>query len=113
MAARPHAGEGVSAVTNKIQFRRSGDWTMVYLNGELVMHGDHYHADEWLQERCGVEVVDDEAGHCIPDGFHPIKLLSEVEEKERAAAELKAKADEKRAEAQRLLDEAEAMEAGR
>lgn len=100
-------------MADKIQFRLSGEWTMVYLNGVLVKYGDHYQADEWLQERCGVEVVDDEAGICIPDGHHPIELLAEVEENERAAAEVKERADAKRAEAARLLAEAEEIEAGK
>jgi len=99
-------------MSDHIQFRQSGEWTMVYLNGELVRSGDHYLADEWLQEHVGVEVVYDEAGICIPDGHNALRTLAEVEEAERAAAVRAEAAAKKRAEAQRLLAEAEEIEAG-
>jgi hypothetical protein len=97
-------------MADDIQFWRAGEWTMVYLNGELVCHGDHYHADEWLQERCGVVIVDDEANSSVPDGHHPVHLLAQAEENQRRAAELKAAADAKREQARRLLAEAARME---
>jgi hypothetical protein len=100
-------------MADHIQFRISGEWTMVYLNGQLVESGDHYHADEWLQERCGVEVVQDDAGICIPDGHNPIRTLAEVEQLEAAAARRKREADEKRAQAQQLLAEANELEGKR
>lgn len=95
---------------DKIQFRRSEDWTMVYLNGSLVKAADHYLADEWLQEYAGVEVVDDEAGVCIPDGHHAIESLAEVEELERAATEKAVRADHLRQQAHTLMEEADALE---
>lgn len=97
-------------MSDSIEFWQSGEWTMVYLNGELVMHGDHYHADEWLQERCGVVIVDDEKGACIPDGHNPVRLLAEAEENMRTAKELKRAAEAKRDQARALLAEADAME---
>jgi hypothetical protein len=93
-----------------IQFWRSGDWTMVYEDGKLIRAGDHYLADEWLQERVGVTVVDDEAGVCIPDGHNAIRTLAEVMEAQRAREGRLANAATKRAEAARLLDEAAALE---
>jgi hypothetical protein len=93
-------------VSDSVQFRRSGEWTMVYLNGQLQLAGDHYHADEWLQEHCGVEVVDDEAGLCIPDGHSALRTLAEVEAAELEYARRSEVAAAKRAEAQHLLDEA-------
>jgi hypothetical protein len=95
---------------DKIQFRRSGDWTMVYLNGFLVQAGDHYHADEWLQARAGVEVVDDEAGLCIPDGHNAIRSLAEVEEAEARQAARAKEADALRQEAHRLMERADTLE---
>jgi hypothetical protein len=97
---------------DEIQFRRSGDWTMVYLNGSLVKSGDHYLADEWLQEYAGVEVVDDEAGICIPNGHNAIHSLAEVEAEEMRRAALAGIADRKRAEAAALLAEADKLERG-
>jgi hypothetical protein len=97
---------------DEIQFWRSGDWTMVYLNGKLVKSGDHYHADEWLQERCGVVMVDDDAGFSIPDGFHPIETLSEVQANADAATERAARAEKLRQQAAELTAEAQKIEAG-
>jgi hypothetical protein len=97
-------------MADDIQFWRADEWTMVYLNGELVCHGDHYHADEWLQERCGVVIVDDEDNASVPDGHHPVHLLTEAEENRRTAAELKAVAEAKREQARQLLAEAARME---
>lgn len=97
-------------MNDSIEFWRSGEWTMVYLNGELVKYGDHYHADEWLQGRCGVRIVDDERGACIPDGHNPVELLAEAEQNMRTAEELKLAAEAKRERARALLAEADAME---
>jgi hypothetical protein len=97
---------------DKIQFRRSGEWTMVYLNGKLVKYGDSYHADEWLQSRCGVEVVDDEAGICIPDGHNPILSLAEVEAIERSRTEMARQAVALREKATELLTRAQKLEKG-
>lgn len=98
-------------MTDDIQFWRADEWTMVYLNGELVCHGDHYHADEWLQARCGVVTVDDDDNASIPDGHHPLHLLAEAEENRKTAAELKRAIEAKREKARRLLEEAAEMEA--
>lgn len=95
---------------SSIQFWRSGDWTMVYEAGKLVRAGDHYHADEWLQERMGVTVVDDEAGVCIPDGHNALKTLDQVMQAQRDREARMARAAEKRQEASQLLEEAAALE---
>lgn len=96
-------------MTDDIQFWQAGEWTMVYLNGELVCHGDHYHADEWLQQRCGVVVVYDDDSASVPDGHHPVHLLAEAEENRSTAKELKLAAERKREQARQLMAEAEAM----
>jgi hypothetical protein len=97
-------------MSSTIQFWRSGDWTMVYEDGRLIRAGDHYLADEWLQERVGVTVVDDEAGVCIPDGHHALESLDEVMAAQRALEDRREGAAAKRAEAVRLMEEAAALE---
>lgn len=82
---------------------------MVYLNGELVVSGDHYHADEWLTERFGVVVIDDEEGDCIPDGHHAVQLLAEAEENRATRLTLEQAAEAKREQARQLLAEADRM----
>ena len=96
-----------------IQFWHSGDWTMVYLDGQLVVSGDHYHADEWLQEHCGVTVVQDDDGICIPDGHNAIKTLDKVMASLRAREDREKRAAALRQQAQNLLDEATGLEAER
>jgi hypothetical protein len=94
-----------------IQFWRSGGWTMVYKDGRLQLAGDHYRADEWLQELCNVTVVDDEAGVCIPDGHNALKTLAEVHVAEEAREERMRAAYLKREQASNLLAEAVELEA--
>jgi hypothetical protein len=55
--------------------------------------------------------VDDDAGLCIPDGHNALRTLAEVEAAELEHVRRAAAAAEKRAEAQRLLDEAASIEA--
>lgn len=95
--------------TSQIQFRRTGEWTGIYLNGKLVHHGDHCTADDWLQGRFGVVVVDDPAGHWLVND-KPVVSLTEVEERAYQARLRQQDADAKRAEARRLIAEAEALE---
>lgn len=94
-----------------IQFWRVEDWTVVYKDGQLQRAGDHYLADEWLQELCNVKVVQDDAGVCIPDGHNALKTLKEVHAAADARAERLLDAKQKRDEAAALLAEAEALEA--
>jgi hypothetical protein len=93
-----------------IEFWRSGDWTMVYKDGQLQLAGDHYHADEWLQELCNVTVVDDDAGVCIPDGHNALKTLAEVHAAEDARKHRLQVAENLRIEAARLLADAQELE---
>lgn len=96
---------------SNIQFWRSNDWTMVYKDGVLVRSGDHYLADEWLQAEVGVTVVDDEAGVCIPDGHIAITNLSEVMERVRQREDRNKAAQQLREKAEGLLAEAQKLEA--
>jgi hypothetical protein len=93
-----------------IQFWRSGEWTMVYVNGELERAGDHYLADEWLQIEVGVKVVDDEAGVCLPGG-HPLSTLAEVHKAMDAREQRAEVAAAYRAEAEILIAKAAELEA--
>lgn len=95
---------------SEIEFWQSGDWTMVFKDGELILAGDHYHADEWLQEFVGVKVVRDDAGVSIPDGRNALPTLAEVHAAADARAARVETAEAKRAEAERLLAEARELE---
>lgn len=96
---------------SSIEFWVSGEWTMVYKDGQLQCVGDHYLADEWLQELCNVKVVQDDAGVCIPDGHNALKTLKEVHAAADARADRLLDAKQKRDDAAALLAEAEALEA--
>lgn len=95
--------------SGQIEFHRSGEWTGVYVNGKLVRHGDHYLADEWLQARVGVIVVDSD--DWLPDGRTPLATLEEVEAETARRNQLRTTALEKRDKAAALLHQAEALEA--
>lgn len=94
---------------DEIQFWRAGEWTGVYVNGKLARHGDHYLADEWLQERCGVKIVDSDAW--VPDGVQPFITLAEVENEEERRAALKIQAEGLRRQAEEMIREADKLEA--
>lgn len=100
----------MSAVADDIQFWQAGEWTMVYLNGELVRYGGHDQADEWLRERCGVVVVQDGDYASVPNRRNPVHLLAEAEENRRTATDLREAAERKREQARKLLAEADEME---
>ena len=88
-------------MNGSIEFHRQGEWTAVYLDGELQRVGDHYLANEWLQERCGVKVVDDDAfmlgdpfGKCIATSLEEVENYRRYrEERRREAAILRERAD--------------------
>lgn len=96
-------------MADEIEFWQVGEWTMVYLNGELVKSGDHYLADEWLQERVGVVVIDDETSASVPDGHNPVRTLAEARVNRDAHQERMRQAEEMRARAVALLAEADEL----
>ncbi len=98
---------------DEIEFWRHGEWTMVYVNGKLERSGDHYLADEWLQERFGVSVVDDDAGTCIPDGRTPLDSLAEVRQRVAERDARLVRAQDLRRQAEALEREAAQLEAPR
>lgn len=62
---------------DEIEFHRAGEeWTAVYLNGELQRVGDHYLADEWLQQYAGVKEVHNSV--CMIDNYRAYPTLDEV-----------------------------------
>jgi hypothetical protein len=91
-----------------IEFHRSGEWTGVYLNGKLVRDGDHYLADEWLQARVGVKVIDSD--DWIPDGRNPLGTLDEVREETERRDQLRRTADKMRESAAELTRQAAELE---
>jgi hypothetical protein len=93
---------------DQIEFWVCDDWTVVYLNGQMIHAGDSYLADEWLQEYVGVKVVNDERKLSLPDGRNPVRTLAELRVIQEQANARAALAAEKRQQAQALL--AEAME---
>jgi hypothetical protein len=101
--------EAAQTHQDEIKFYRYGEWTGVYVNGELVRAGDHYLADEWLQERVGVKVVDTDAW--IPDGQHPLPTLKDVAAEQARRTALRVRADSLRRQAADLAQEANRLEA--
>jgi hypothetical protein len=95
-----------------IQIHRADEWSGLYVDGELIRHGDHYLADEALYEMFGVQIVDDPAWLLGGDGVRPhapAEFLAEVEayaeacrERERQAAGLEAQAAELERQAKEL-----------
>lgn len=101
-------------MTDSIEFHQYDDWTAVYLNGNLVRVGDSYLADEWLQSRFGVKVVQDDAflrGGNSRDGV--AQTLDELAAYRAERDERHATAARLRAEAQALLERASEMDSTR
>lgn len=94
--------------SGQIEFHRSGEWTGVYVNGKLVRHGDHYLADEWLQARVGVIVVDSD--DWLPDGRTPLATLEEVAAETARREQLRVAAQAKRDQAADLLRQVQALD---
>ena len=88
---------------SEIEIWRYSEWSGLYLDGELQVYGDHYHADEWLYQHFNVKIVDDSAW--LKDGdSEPYTRLSEVRE-------VVAKRQHDLAEAKRLKSEVEELQA--
>ena len=83
---------------------------MVYLNGDLQMAADSYHADEWLQERYGVEVIQDDAMVCMLTDHTARKTLADVHAEADRRAHAAEVAEAYRAEARALLAKADEVE---
>lgn len=94
----------------RIEFHTEGEWTAVYLDGDLVRVGDSYLADEWLQSFVGVKSVDDDAfmqGQNQYDGVantldEVAAYAAERQQKRDRAATLRAEAERLEAEAKEL-----------
>jgi len=100
-----------NASASNIEIHEAEEWSAVYLDGKLVQVGDSYLADEWLRTRFGVKTVQDEAfmrGQTSREGV--AKTLDEVTDYARSRQERLDRAVALRAEAQRLEDEARAIE---
>jgi hypothetical protein len=94
-------------------FVGSGKWSGVYADGELVQCGDHYLCDEKIRGYAGVTVISDDAFLRGGDGVRPhgpAETLAEVDEFILQRENRLRTARQKRAEAAKLLAEAEALE---
>ena len=96
-----------------IQFHRDGgEWTAVYLDGELERVGDHYLADEWLHDYAGVKVVDDSGFMRGGNSYNDVaRTLNEVHEYMRSREDKLAEAASLRAQAAEFLQRATELEA--
>jgi hypothetical protein len=95
---------------SRIEVHTAGEWSALYFDGRLQTVGDSYHADEWIREHFGVVTVDDDAfmrGQGSRDGV--AATLDQVAEYARERDARLARAAELRAEANRLLAEAEGL----
>lgn len=89
----------------------SDEWSALYVDGELVRHGDHYLIDEQL--RVMFDVVSVQTNDFLTrengrDGA--AKTLDEVRHIEAGRTQAKRLADEKRDAARQLLKEADELE---
>jgi len=94
-----------------VEVHENEGWAAVYLDGALQRVGDSYLADEWIREHFGVVTVQDDAfmrGSTLRDDT--AQTLDEVQEYAAAREARRRVAAEKRAEAQRLLSEAQALD---
>lgn len=98
-------------MSEEIEIHRSGEWSGLYLNGVLKAYGDHYHADEWLYEHFRVRIVE-ESPWLGADGRTPLRTLKEVREATEEMERRHAEAMRLRAEAQTMIDRANALERG-
>lgn len=94
-----------------------GDWAALYINGKLDRVGDSYLADERIQELYGVRVIGyDEGGRDIMlTGCKREDVPTTLDEAMTKIANRDAerlRAQDRRAEAARLIAEAEGLEKG-
>ena len=93
-----------------VEIHEDGEWSAVYLNGRLIRVGDTYLADEWVRDHFGVLTVQDDAfmrGQSSRDGV--AQTLEEVLEYARVREERLSRGAALRAEAARLVAEADAL----
>lgn len=70
----------------QVEFHTNGgEWTGVYLYGNLVDAGDHYHATDWLESVVGVRNVSD--SDFLIDNRHAYPTTAAIAEARRKAAE--------------------------
>lgn len=67
-------------MTDKIEFFTHGEWTAVYVNGKLEVVGDHYHAEEWMEDYLGVDHYYTDEFLLGSDGDEVANTVQEIEE---------------------------------
>jgi hypothetical protein len=88
---------------------RSGEWSALYMDGDLVRSGDHYLVDDWLSEYLKVEeIYSDDFLHS--DGRTIYRNLDGVQAATTAREERQAQAQRLRLEAAALVQQAEELE---
>jgi hypothetical protein len=97
-------------VTSYVRYH-SGEWSALYVDGELVKYGDHYLVDEWLASHLGVEDLYND-DFLLPDGRTVLSTLHEVEVRTADREARLSAAEELRAQAEVLRRKAEDLEKG-
>ncbi len=95
----------------ELEIHYADDWAALYKDGKLERVGDTYLAEERAFELLGVVIVQDAAfmrGQSHRDGV--AQTVDEIDEYVRDRDDRKRLADQKRAEAERLLAEARELE---
>jgi len=96
-----------------LEIHYSGDWAALYVDGQLDHDtvGDSYHAEEKAFELLGVKQVHDDAFMRGQDQRSGVaQTLDEVADYRHARENRRSLAEQKRAEAERLLAEAKELE---
>lgn len=92
--------------------RSTGEWSALYVNGNLAVVGDHYLCDEMIHKMFGVKVVDEDAFMRGQDNKadEVAKTLDEVREYTDARDRRASEAERLRAQAKDLIDKAKELE---
>ena len=99
------------ASASNIEIHEAEEWSAVYLDGKLVLVGDSYLADEWLRTKFGVKTVQDNAFmRGQTQGAGVAETLDEVADYAKARQARLDRIAALHTEAQRLEDEARAIE---
>lgn len=99
----------------EIHYDPKGEWAALYVDGKLDYDtvGDSYHAEERALALCGVKLV--ENSPFLRGGNqreHAAPTVADIDEYRQRMAEREQRAAELRAEAQRLMDEANGLDGG-
>lgn len=95
-------------------YEGSGEWSAVYLGDTLQEVGDHYLADDWVRQHFGVETIpSDDFMRGGDDRESVAPTLTDLHAYAEDLRARKARADELRAQAASLIEQAKQVEEGR